>query len=70
MFGDTRLIVTPLWKNGANQIRIVVGNLTLNYSSGHLLKLFNLRHGVRFELQDMNMVRALPVGLLVPTAPE
>ncbi len=70
MSGDTRLIVAPLRKNGANQMRIVGGNLTLTYSSGHLLKLLNPRHGVRLEPQDMDMVRALLAGLLVPTAPE
>ena len=63
------LDVTSLLKNGDNQLRIVVGNLALNYMAGHPLpdyKLLNLRYGVRFEPQDMDMVKAISAGLLGP----
>jgi hypothetical protein len=46
------LDVTSLLKNGDNQLRIVVGNLALNYMAGHPLpdyKLLNLRYGVRLS---------------------
>lgn len=54
---------------GKNNLRVVVGNLALNYMAGHRLpdyRLLNLRYGERFQAQDMDKVKALPAGLLGP----
>jgi hypothetical protein len=54
-------------RRGENKLRIVVGNLALNYMAGHRLpdyRLLNLRYGERFQAQDMDKVRPLESGLL------
>ncbi len=61
------LDVTRLLRRGENKLRIVVGNLALNYMAGHRLpdyRLLNLRYGERFSAQDMDKVRPVPSGLL------
>jgi hypothetical protein len=61
--------VTSFLTSGENRIRILVGNLALNYMAGHSLpdyRLLKLRYGVRFEAQDMDKVRPIPAGLLGP----
>ncbi len=63
------LDVTSMLRRGENRIRIVVGNLALNYMAGRRLpdyRLLNLRYGERFQAQDMDKVQALPAGLLGP----
>jgi hypothetical protein len=58
--------VTNFVKAGDNTLRIVVGNLAINYMAGHALpnyRLLNLRYGVRFEPQDMDKVQPVPAGL-------
>jgi hypothetical protein len=63
------LEVTPFLKPGVNRIRVVVGNLAVNYMAGHSLpdyRLLNLRYGVRFEAQDMDKIQPVPAGLLGP----
>jgi hypothetical protein len=62
-----RLDLTGHLKPGENLLRIVVGNLALNYMAGHRLpdyRLLNLRYGERFQAQDMDKVRPVPAGLL------
>jgi hypothetical protein len=59
--------LTRLLHRGENRLRIVVGNLALNYMAGHRLpdyRLLNLRYGERFQAQDMDKVRPVPAGLL------
>jgi hypothetical protein len=61
--------VKPLVRPGRNSLRIVVGNLAVNYMAGRPLpdyKLLNLRYGVRFEPQDMDKIQPVPAGLLGP----
>jgi hypothetical protein len=61
--------VSSALKPGANQIRLTVGNLAINYMAARPLpdyRLLNLRYGTRFEPQDMNDLRPLPAGLLGP----
>ena len=61
-----KLDLTGYLKAGENRLRIVVGNLALNYMAGHRLpdyRLLNLRYGERFQAQDMDKVRPLPAGL-------
>ena len=61
------LDVTRLLRRGQNKLRILVGNLALNYMAGHRLpdyRLLNLRYGERFVAQDMDKVRPIPSGLL------
>lgn len=56
-----------LMRPGQNKLRIVVGNLALNYMAGHRLpdyRLLNLRYGERFQAQDMDKVKPVPAGLL------
>jgi hypothetical protein len=63
------LDVTGMLRRGDNRIRIVVGNLALNYMAGRRLpdyRLLNLRYGERFQAQDMDKVQAVPAGLLGP----
>jgi hypothetical protein len=63
------LDVTGLLRGGTNKVRIVVGNLALNYMAGRRLpdyRLLNLRYGERFQAQDMDKVQAIPAGLLGP----
>jgi len=63
------LDVTGMLRPGENKIRIVVGNLALNYMAGRRLpdyRLLNLRYGERFQAQDMDKVQAVPAGLLGP----
>jgi hypothetical protein len=63
------LDVTSFLHSGENKIRILVGNLALNYMSGRRLpdyRLLNLRYGERFQAQDMDKVQAVPAGLLGP----
>jgi hypothetical protein len=63
------LDVTTLLRGGANKIRVVVGNLALNYMAGRRLpdyRLLNLRYGERFQAQEMEKVQAIPAGLLGP----
>jgi len=59
--------VTGLLQQGENRIRIVVGNLALNYMAGRRLpdyRLLNLRYGERFQAQDMDKVQPITAGLL------
>jgi hypothetical protein len=63
------LDITRFLKKGQNSIKIVVGNLAVNYMAGHFLpdyRLLNLRYGIRFEAQDMDKVKIVPSGLLGP----
>ena len=63
------LDVTGMLRRGENRIRIVVGNLALNYMAGRRLpdyRLLNLRYGERFQAQDMDKVQVMPAGLLGP----
>lgn len=63
------LDITRLLKPGKNNLKIVVGNLAVNYMAGHALpdyRLLNLRYGVRFEVQDMDKIKPEPAGLLGP----
>jgi hypothetical protein len=64
-----RLNLSGYLKPGENRLRIVVGNLALNYMAGHRLpdyRLLNLRYGERFQAQDMDKVKPVPAGLLAP----
>jgi hypothetical protein len=59
--------VTDFLKVGKNKIRIVVANTAINYMAGHSLpdyRLLNLRHGERFQPQDMDKLQPIPSGLL------
>jgi alpha-L-rhamnosidase len=59
--------LTRQLRRGENKLRIVVGNLAINYMAGHRLpdyRLLNLRYGERFQAQDMDKVRPVPSGLL------
>lgn len=61
------LDLTRHLRRGENKLRIVVGNLAINYLAGHRLpdyRLLNLRYGERFQAQDMDKVRPIPSGLL------
>jgi hypothetical protein len=61
------LDLTRHLRRGENKLRIVVGNLALNYMAGRRLpdyRLLNLRYGERFQAQDMDKVRPIPSGLL------
>jgi hypothetical protein len=61
------LDVTRFIHPGKNKLRIVVGNLALNYMAGHRLpdyRLLNLRYGERFQAQDMDKVKVVPSGLV------
>ncbi len=61
------LDVTRFFRPGKNKLRIIVGNLALNYMAGHRLpdyRLLNLRYGERFQAQDMDKVRPVSSGLL------
>jgi hypothetical protein len=63
------LDVSGLLRLGANELRIVVGNLAINHMAGRSLpdyRLLNLRYGVRFEPQDMDKLQPVPAGLLGP----
>lgn len=63
------IAVTGLLRKGTNTIRIDVANTAINYMAGRPLpdyRLLNLRHGVRFEAQDMDKVRPVPSGLTGP----
>jgi len=64
-----RLDLTRRLKPGANQLRIDVANLAINYLAGQTLpsyRLLNLRYGARFEPQDMKNLQPVPAGLLGP----
>jgi hypothetical protein len=61
--------VTPFLKAGMNRVKVVVGNLAVNYMAGHSLpdyRLLNLRYGVRFEAQDLDKLQPVTAGLLGP----
>jgi hypothetical protein len=63
------LDITRFLKKGENTIKILVGNLAVNYMAAHSLpdyRLLNLRYGVRFEAQDMDKIQPVPAGLLGP----
>jgi hypothetical protein len=63
------LDVTPFLKAGVNRVKVVVGNLAVNYMAGHSLpdyRLLNLRYGVRFEAQDLDKLQPVAAGLLGP----
>jgi len=63
------LDVTEFLKRGENQLRIVVGNLAVNYMAGRSLpnyRLLNLRYTERFQAQDMDKIQPVPAGLLGP----
>jgi hypothetical protein len=60
------LDITQYTHTGANQFRIVVGNLAINEMAGHALpdyRLLNMRHGERFVPQDVRDIRPLPSGI-------
>lgn len=64
-----RLDITSFVEDGINRIRVVVANLALNHMAGRALpnyRLLNLRHGVRFQDQDMDKVQPIPAGLFGP----
>src|SRR5260370_26965927 len=59
--------VTNLLRRGENRMRVLVGNLALNYMAGHRLpdyRLLNLRYGERLHAQDLDRGRPAPSGLL------
>jgi hypothetical protein len=59
--------VGRLLRPGANEIKIEVANLAINYMAGRSLpdyRLLNLRYGERFQPQDMAQVQTQPAGLL------
>jgi len=61
------LELTRRLRRGENKLRIVVGNLALNYMAGHRLpdyRLLNLRYGERFQAQDMDKVKPVASGLI------
>jgi hypothetical protein len=61
--------VTEYLQRGVNRLRIDVGNLAVNYMAAHPLpdyRLLNLRYGVRFEAQDMQLILPEDAGLLGP----
>ena len=61
------LELTGRLRTGKNRLRIVVGNLALNYMAGHRLpdyRLLNLRYGERFQAQDMDKVKPVVSGLV------
>jgi hypothetical protein len=61
--------VSALLRPGPNEIRIEAANLAINHMAGRALpdyKLLNLRHGARFEPQDMDKVQPVPAGLFGP----
>jgi hypothetical protein len=63
------LDVTAFLKAGMNRVKVVVGNLAVNYMAGHSLpdyRLLNLRYGVRFEAQDLDKLQPVAAGLLGP----
>jgi hypothetical protein len=54
---------------GKNSLRVVVGNLAVNYMAGRRLpdyKLLNLRYTERFTPQDMDKIQPVTAGLLGP----
>jgi hypothetical protein len=58
--------ITQNARAGANQFRIVVGNLAINEMAGRALpdyRLLNMRHGERFVPQDVRDIRPLPSGI-------
>jgi hypothetical protein len=64
-----RVEVTRQLRAGKNHLRIVVYNSALNEMAGRALPdytLLNSRYGVRFMPQDIDDIKALPSGLLVP----
>jgi hypothetical protein len=63
------LDVTPFLKAGMNHLKVIVGNLAVNYMAGHSLpdyRLLNLRYGVRFDPQDLDKLQPVPAGLIGP----
>lgn len=61
--------VTTALHPGTNHLRIQVANLAINRMAARALPdyhLLNLRHGVRFEPQDMDKIHPEPAGLLGP----
>jgi len=64
-----RIDVTALLHNGANELRIVVGNTAINALAGQPppdYRLLRDRYGLEFEPQDMRNLHPLPSGLLGP----
>jgi hypothetical protein len=64
-----RLDVTELVHEGANELRIVVGNTAINALAGQPLPDYRLlwnRYGKLFEPQDMHDLHPLPSGMLGP----
>ena len=60
------LNITSFVHAGANQFRIVVGNLAINEMAGHALpdyRLLNMRYGERFVPQGMHDLKPLPSGI-------
>lgn len=61
--------VSGMLQPAVNRLRVVVGNLAVNYMSGRSLpdyRLLNLRYGSRFDPQDMDKIQPVPSGLLGP----
>ena len=59
--------VTSLVHAGDNQLKVVVANLATNELAGKAFpdyRLLDLKYGDRFDAQDMNLIEALPSGIL------
>ncbi|MCL5746101.1 MAG: glycoside hydrolase, partial [Acidobacteria bacterium] len=59
--------VSGLLRAGANELRIEVGNTAMNQMAGAPppdYRELDARYGRRFEMQDLNLVQALPSGLV------
>ncbi len=61
--------LTGLLREGVNELRIEVANTAMNQMAGSPpldYRFLDARYGRRFDMQDMNLVEALPSGLLGP----
>jgi hypothetical protein len=59
--------ITQQLKAGSNELEVRVGNLAINTLAGRSApdyRLLNLRHGERFQPQDMENLQPLPAGLI------
>jgi hypothetical protein len=64
-----QLEISGLLRPGANQLKIIVGNLAINALAGQSppdYRLLNSRYGERFVPQDMQNLQPLDSGLLAP----
>jgi len=61
--------VSGLLRSGVNDLRIEVANTAMNQMAGAPPLDYSAlipRYGRRFDMQDLNLVEALPSGLLGP----